>query len=59
MPVRTVLLLAFEGTQLLDVTGPAEVFGVANAMAGGEATAPPSSPWTARTSPAARAFASA
>jgi len=31
------MLLAFEGAQLLDVAGPAEVFGAANEMAGGGA----------------------
>jgi transcriptional regulator GlxA family with amidase domain len=35
MPPRTVALLAFEGAQLLDVMAPAEVFSIADAMAGG------------------------
>jgi transcriptional regulator GlxA family with amidase domain len=37
MPTRTVALLAYDGAQALDVTGPAEVFAVANSMAGGDA----------------------
>lgn len=37
MRARTIALLAFEGAQLLDVSGPAEVFGVADGMAGGGA----------------------
>ena len=37
MPTRTVMLLAFEGAGLLDVSGPAEVFSVADALLGGEA----------------------
>ena len=37
MPPRTVVLLAYEGAQVLDVSGPAEVFSVANAMLGGDA----------------------
>jgi transcriptional regulator GlxA family with amidase domain len=37
MQTRTVVALAWEGCQVLDVTGPAEVFSVAAAMSGGEA----------------------
>ncbi len=37
MPTRTVALLAYDGAQVLDVTGPAEVFALANGMAGGDA----------------------
>ncbi len=37
MPIRTVALLAYEGAGLLDISGPAEVFAVANALAGGDA----------------------
>jgi transcriptional regulator GlxA family with amidase domain len=37
MRTRTVVLLAYEGCQVLDVTGPAEVFSVASAMAGDDA----------------------
>lgn len=32
---RTVAILAFDGTQMLDVTGPAEVFDIADRMGGG------------------------
>ena len=32
MRTRTVVLLAYEGCQVLDITGPAEVFSVAAAM---------------------------
>jgi transcriptional regulator GlxA family with amidase domain len=35
--VRTVALLAYDGSQVLDVAGPAEVFSVANEIAGGDA----------------------
>jgi transcriptional regulator GlxA family with amidase domain len=34
---RTVALLAYDGSQVLDVAGPAEVFSVANEIAGGDA----------------------
>jgi len=34
-PIRTIALLAFDGCQVLDVTGPAAVFGAANNVAGG------------------------
>jgi transcriptional regulator GlxA family with amidase domain len=34
MPERTVALLVYEGAQMLDVTGPAEVFWVADELAG-------------------------
>ena len=34
---RTVALLAYEGSGLLDISGPGEVFAVANVIAGGEA----------------------
>src|SRR3954468_1739950 len=37
MRTRPVVMLAWEGCQVLDVTGPAEVFSVATAMAGGDA----------------------
>jgi transcriptional regulator GlxA family with amidase domain len=37
MPTRTVALLAYDGAQVLDITGPAEVFALANGMAGGDA----------------------
>jgi transcriptional regulator GlxA family with amidase domain len=37
MPTRTVMLLAFEGAGFLDVSGPAEVFSVADALVGGDA----------------------
>jgi transcriptional regulator GlxA family with amidase domain len=37
MRTRTVVLLAYEGCQVLDVTGPAEVFSVASAMSGADA----------------------
>jgi transcriptional regulator GlxA family with amidase domain len=37
MSARTVVLLAYDGSQVLDITGPAEVFSVANALAGGGA----------------------
>jgi transcriptional regulator GlxA family with amidase domain len=33
-PTRTVVLVAFPGVQLLDVAGPADVFGLANTLAG-------------------------
>jgi transcriptional regulator GlxA family with amidase domain len=33
---RTVALLAYDGSQVLDVAGPAEVFSVANEIAGGD-----------------------
>ncbi|WP_187977107.1 GlxA family transcriptional regulator [Mycetocola sp. JXN-3] len=33
-PVRTIAVLAFDGVDLLDVTGPAEVFGLANREGG-------------------------
>jgi hypothetical protein len=32
MRTRTVVLLAYEGCQFLDITGPAEVFSVAASM---------------------------
>lgn len=35
--MRTVALLAYDGSQVLDVAGPAEVFSVANEIAGGDA----------------------
>jgi transcriptional regulator GlxA family with amidase domain len=35
--VRRILILAFEGAQTLDVTGPYEVFSIANRVAGGNA----------------------
>lgn len=34
-PMRTVAIFAFDGNQMLDVTGPAEVFDVADRLAGG------------------------
>jgi transcriptional regulator GlxA family with amidase domain len=37
MTARTVALLAYDGSQVLDVAGPAEVFSVANEIAGGDA----------------------
>ncbi|GAA4710867.1 AraC family transcriptional regulator [Pseudonocardia yuanmonensis] len=37
MSPRTVVLLAFDGAQVLDLTGPAEVFSAADAIAGGGA----------------------
>lgn len=37
MSPRTVALLAFDGAQVLDLTGPAEVFSAADAIAGGGA----------------------
>ncbi|MEA2430118.1 MAG: hypothetical protein QOI19_591, partial [Thermoleophilaceae bacterium] len=37
MPVRRIAILAFEGAQTLDVTGPFEVFAMANRLSGGDA----------------------
>lgn len=37
MSIRLVVVFAFDGVQLLDVTGPASVFGVANTLSGREA----------------------
>ena len=37
VPVRRIAILAFEGAQTLDVTGPFEVFSTANRVAGGDA----------------------
>src|SRR6185503_2113891 len=37
MRTRPVVMLAWEGCQVLDVTGPAEVFSVAAALTGGDA----------------------
>jgi transcriptional regulator GlxA family with amidase domain len=37
--VRRIVILAFEGAQTLDVTGPYEVFSIANRVAGGNAYA--------------------
>lgn len=37
MGTRVIALFAFDGVQLLDVTGPASVFGVANTLGGDEA----------------------
>lgn len=37
MARRTVALLAYDGAQVLDLMGPAEVFAVANTVAGGDA----------------------
>jgi transcriptional regulator GlxA family with amidase domain len=38
-PVRRIVILAFEGAQTLDVTGPYEVFSIADRIAGGGAYA--------------------
>ncbi len=37
MSIRLIALFAFDGVQLLDATGPASVFGVANTLGGREA----------------------
>ena len=36
MSIRVIALFAFDGVQILDVTGPASVFGVANTVSGRE-----------------------
>lgn len=36
MAARTVVILAFDGAQMLDITGPAEVFDLAERMGGGD-----------------------
>jgi transcriptional regulator GlxA family with amidase domain len=35
MPPRTITVLAYDGAQIIDITGPAEVFSIADAMTGG------------------------
>ncbi len=35
MPPRTITVLAYDGAQIIDITGPAEVFSIAEAMTGG------------------------